>query len=401
MEVLESREWGGYPFPNRLAARLAERFAAAHGARYGACVANGTVAIEIALRAIDLKPGEEVIIPAYTFEASAVPVVRLGGIPVFADVLPDTYCLDLRSAEALITPRTRAIIPVHLAMSMTDMDAVSGLAERYNLAVIEDCAHAHGSVWRGRGAGSLGTLGCFSMQTSKLMTCGEGGVVLTSDDEAFELCQSYINCGRASETDRFGHRIVGFNYRLTEFQAAVLLGQLERLTEQTKLREQRASELEAGLGQIPGIALLNHDPRNSPRAIYQYVFKYDAAAFGGASRDRFVAALEAEGFPCDGLFYEPVYRSALFPIKPQDLPGLRLGPTDPLPWQGTRCPVAERAAYEEAVWLPHKLLLGDQALVAELAEAVQKIQRNVDELIQAVHPLVDLKSMSRSSRGRR
>jgi len=176
--------------------------------------------------------------------------------------------------------------------------------------------------WKGRGAGSLGHAGAFSLQTSKLLTAGEGGVVTTNDDEIAERAESYTNCGRASRADRFGHRLLGFNYRLTEFQAAILLGQLEKLPAQTALRARRAERLSRGLAAVPGLALLRPDPRQTTQAFYHYVFKYDAAAFGGASRDRFVAALEAEGVPCDGLFYEPVYRSTLFDVDPSAFPAL-------------------------------------------------------------------------------
>ena len=398
IEVLESRNWGGYPFPNHLAERFSKRFAAHQDAKHALCAANGTVTLEIALKALGIGPGDEVIIPAYTFEATAAPVLRLGAIPVFVDVLPDTYCIDAAAAAEAVTSRTRAIIPVHLAMHMADMDAITELAARHGLKIVEDGAHAHGAKWRKKGAGSIGDAGSFSMQTSKLMTAGEGGVVTTNDDEVFELCQSYVNCGRASQTDRFAHRILGFNYRMTEFQAAILLAQLERLPEQTELRSARAARLSEALLSIPGISLLRRDARLTTQAIYQFVFKYNAEAFGGASRDRFVAALEAEGIPCDGLFYEPLYRSALFNVDPRDFPALAIRGSGNLPWAATSCPVAERAAYLESVWLPHQLLLGSEQDVDHIVEAVAKIQNNFDELLQADDKLIERKQMSRVER---
>jgi dTDP-4-amino-4,6-dideoxygalactose transaminase len=396
LEALEARSWGGYPFPNAFAERFATAFAAAHDAKHALAVANGTLAIEIALEAAGLGPGDEVIVPAYTFEASAAPVLRLGGVPVFVDVLPETYCIDPGAAEAAITPKTRAILPVHLAMCMADMDALTDVASKHGLRLIEDCAHAHGAKWRGRGAGSLGHAGAFSLQTTKLLTGGEGGVVTTGDDEIAERSESYANCGRASRSDRFGHRLLGFNYRLTEFQAAVLIGQLEKLPAQTALRARRAERLSRGLAAIPGLSLLRPDPRQTTQAFYHYVFRYDPAAFGGASRDRFVAALEAEGVPCDGLFYEPVYRSTLFDVDPARFPALGEG----RPWAGARCPVTERAAYDESVWLHHRLLLGAEEDVDSVLDAVAKVQAHVDELRSAEHPLVRLKSMSRADRDR-
>ncbi|HKQ07282.1 MAG TPA: DegT/DnrJ/EryC1/StrS family aminotransferase [Blastocatellia bacterium] len=399
-DVLESRNWGGYPFPNQQAELFARRFADHQSARHALCAANGTVTLEIALKAVGIAPGDEVIVPAYTFEATAAPVLRLGAVPVFVDVLPDTYCIDAAAAAAALTSRTRAIIPVHLAMNMADMDAISELAARHGLKVVEDCAHAHGARWRNQGAGSIGDAGSFSMQTTKLMTAGEGGVVTTNDDEVFELCQSYVNCGRASQSDRFGHRRLGFNYRMTEFQAAILLTQLERLAEQTERRMKQASRLAEGLSGIAGIELLRRDERLTTQAIYQFVFKMDKRAFGGASRDRVVAALEAEGIPADGLFYEPVYRSALFQVDPRDFPALGVRSGEALPWAATRCPVAERAAYEESVWLPHQLLLGSSEDVGQIVEAVGKIQSNLDELLRAEHPLIAIKQTNRAERPR-
>ncbi len=396
LEALEARSWGGYPFPNALADRFATAFAALHDARHAFAVTNGTIAIEIALKAAGLQPGHEVILPAYTFEASAAPVLRLGGVPVFVDVLPGTYCIDPKAVEAAITPRTRAVLPVHLAMCMADMDALAELAKKHGLAVIEDCAHAHGAKWRGKGAGSLGLAGAFSLQTSKLLTAGEGGAVTTSDDRVAERTESYTNCGRASRADRYGDTLLGYNYRLTEFQAAVLIAQLEKLPAQTALRTSRAERLSRGLARIPGLSLVRPDSRQTTQAFYHYVFKYDPAGFGGAPRDRFVAALEAEGVPCDGLFYEPVYRSTLFQVDPAEFPALG----GRVPWAKVRCPVAERAAFEESVWLHHRLLLGSENDVDSIVEAIEKIRANPQELCTADHRLVRLKSMSRTHRDR-
>ena len=182
---------------------FAEKFAELHGARYALCIANGTIALIAALQAAGIRFGDEVIVPAYTWDGTATAVLFAGGIPVFADVDPDTYCLDVASAAGAITPRTRAIIPVHLAMRFTDMNALIALAEKHGLKIIEDCAHAHGGQFEGRGAGSMGDLGCFSFQESKLMTAGEGGIVLTNDLAHFEHLQSQVNCGRASLTDQY------------------------------------------------------------------------------------------------------------------------------------------------------------------------------------------------------
>jgi dTDP-4-amino-4,6-dideoxygalactose transaminase len=185
---------------------------------------------------------------------------------------------------------------------------------------------------------------------------------------------------------------------MTEFQAAILLAQLERLPEQTEHRAARAARLSEGLAGIPGISLLRRDLRLTTQAIYQFVFKYHPEAFGGASRDRFDAALEAEGIPSDGLFYEPIYRSALFNIDPRDFPMLSNSSGEGLPWSNTHCPAAERAAYRESVWLPHQLLLGSEQDVDQIVEAVAKIQSNIDELLCADNKLIESKRISRVER---
>jgi dTDP-4-amino-4,6-dideoxygalactose transaminase len=252
-EVLEGRHWGGFPVPSRYAAEFAERFAALHDARYGICLTNGTIALVAALQAAGIGFGDEVIVPAYTWEGTATAVLFGGGVPVFADVDPDTYCLSVESARNAITARTRAIIPVHLAMRFADMSALTDLARQRRLKVVEDCAHMHGGQYCGKGAGSMGDLGCFSFQESKLMTAGEGGVVITSGLEYYELLQSVINCGRASLTNRHKKRILGSNYRMTELQAALLIGQLDMLPGLAEKRSRAAARLTEALSTMDGI----------------------------------------------------------------------------------------------------------------------------------------------------
>jgi dTDP-4-amino-4,6-dideoxygalactose transaminase len=398
-QVLESGNWGGYPFPNTLAEEFAREFAAFQGARYGCAVANGTIALLVALQAAGIRFGDEVIVPAYTWDGTAAAVLFAGGVPVFADIDPDTYCLDVEEVRRAITPRTRAVIPVHLAMRLADMDPLLELAAQHHLAVIEDCAHAHGGQYKGRGAGSMGDAGCFSFQSSKLMTAGEGGAVITSRLDLFELVQSFTNCGRASATDQFKMRVVGSNYRITEFQAALLLGQLERLPEFAERRARNAALLTQALSAIPGIRPLPPQPALTRDTIYNYVFQYRPAD-ARIPRDLFVAALDAEGIPCDGRFYEAVYRSDLFPARAEDFPQLRLGRAQPVDYRACRCPVAERAAYEESVWLPQFLLLGDERDSDDITRAVAKVMAACDELAQARPDLAELKGMSRADRPR-
>src|ERR1035438_4822495 len=274
VKTVESRHWGGYPLPTPLAKGFCEDFAALQGAKYALPVANGTVAITVALQAAGIGFGDEVIVPAYTWDGTATAALAMGAVPVFADVDPDTYCLDVESTRRAITPRTKAILPVHLAMRFADMDALSDLARKHGLKLIEDCAHAHGGQYRGKGAGAIGDLGCFSFQESKLMTSGEGGMVITSDLKYFEHLQSQVNCGRASTTDEFQQRVLGANYRMTELQAALLIGQLDMLPELAAKRARAAARLSKALGSIPGVRPLPPQPAITRDTIYNYVFQY-------------------------------------------------------------------------------------------------------------------------------
>jgi dTDP-4-amino-4,6-dideoxygalactose transaminase len=398
-DVLQSTKWGGQPFPGKYGAIFAKKFAEAHTATYGQCVSTGTVAIQAALRAIDIRPGDEVIVPAYTWEGTVGPVLLMNAVPVFVDIDPDTYCLDAKLIEEAITEKTKAILPVHLGMRFSDMDEILRIAKKHNLKVIEDCAHAHGGKWNGKGAGSMGDLGAFSFQSSKLITSGEGGAVITNNLEYMELVQSYINAGRASLTDKYHRRIIGFNYRLGEFQAAVLCSQLARLPEQAALRKTNMRHFESRLQDVIGIGLLKPEPRITQQAPYGYVLKYFADEVKEIPRAAFVAALQLEGIPCDGLFYEPVYKSSLFPLDPADFPALSWGREKPLDLRNMySCPEADRAAYHEAVWFPHQLFLGAKEDVDAIADGVEKVLSNIEELRGLDHKAIRNQRLGRADR---
>ncbi len=383
LEVLESGDWGGYPSPNTYAQKFNERFAAFHDAKQGIAASNGTVTLEVAIRAAGLLPGDEVILPAYTWIGTAAAVLFAQCIPVFVDSDPHNYCMDPAAFEAAITTRTRAVMPVHLGMQFADMDAIMAVARKHNLFVIEDCAHAHGGRWRGKGAGSIGDFGSFSMQTTKILTAGEGGIIITSNDEFAERCESLIDCGRPSRTDRYKYRAIGYNYRMTEFQAAILLAQLGRLPEQTERRWQNARTLAEKLAGFPGIQPLSWDERITQPAIYHYLLRYDPQGFHGAHRDVFLTALDAEGVPAEGPFYEPLYRAPLWQFRRQEFAAFATSKSD---YSSVRCPVAERAAYEESIWLHHPLLLGTEADLEDIVASIEKIRANAGELANIPRP---------------
>src|SRR5271169_5059984 len=398
-DVLKGPNWGGQPFPGKHASAFAKKFAKVHTAKYAQCVNTGTVAIQAALKAIGIKPGDEVIAPAYTWEGTVGPVLLLNAVPVFVDVDPETYCLDAKLIEKAITPKTKAILPVHLGMRFADMDEILWLAAKHKLKVVEDCAHAHGGKWKGKGAGSMGDLGAFSFQSSKLITCGEGGAVITNNLEYLEIVQSYINAGRASLTDQYHHRIIGFNYRLGEFQAAVLGPQLDRLPAQSAIREKNMKHFEIRMQNTNGIGFLKPDPRITRLAPYGYVIKYFPDKLKDIPRAAFVAALQLEGIPCDGLFYEPVYKSSLFPVNSGDFPALSWGREKQLDLRTMfSCPESERAAYHEAVWFPHQNFLGSAEDADAMVNAIHKVLENLDELRGLEHRAIKAQGMSRADR---
>src|SRR4030042_1791007 len=254
--VIKSGRWGGYPYPGPQTAEFARRFAEMQGGIYAVPMANGTVSMEVALRVMNIGWRDEVLVPAYTFQATAAAVMSAGAIPVIVDVDDQTYCMDPKSAQTAITPQTKAIIPVHLGAEMADMDAIMELASQNNLVVIEDCAHAHGAKWRGNGAGTIGHFGSFSMQSSKTLTSGEGGVLLCRTPQLAARVARLIACGRPhDEAEKLF--TMGANYRLSEFQAALGTVGLERFPEQAKQRESMAAYMDEALSELPGIKILN------------------------------------------------------------------------------------------------------------------------------------------------
>lgn len=360
-EVLKSGQWGGVPFPNTFARRFTERFAALHTARFGICTTNGTTALYAAYRAAGLKRGDEIIVPALTFSATASAGLEQGIRPVFVDVDPRTMCIDVEAARRAVTPATKAIVAVHLGAQMADMDALLDLGRERGVLVIEDCAHAHGARWGERGAGSLGALGCFSFQATKLLTAGEGGLILTNDENLAARCRSYVNFGREAAEPQ---SLLGTNSRMTDLQAAVLLAQMERLGDQTRRRDANARLFTSLLEAVDGVEVLRPYEKVTTQAVYGYYFRYMREACGGVPRKAFIRELQECGVPAIENMYVPVYRSPEF--------GWRDAPID-VDYSGVSCPVADRAASEELVWIQHRAFLGNRAYVEWMAGTIQEI----------------------------
>lgn len=373
--VLRSGQWGR--LDGLQVSEFEARFAAMHGCRHAIAVVNGTVALRIALLAAGVRAEDEVIVPPYTFVATATAVIEANAVPVFADIDLNTFNLDPAAVEAAITPRTRAIVPVHFAGQPAGMDAIMGLAADRGILVLEDAAHAHAASYRGRPAGSLGHIAAFSFQSSKNLTAGEGGIITTNDETLAAACRSIHNCGRVPDGVWYEHHVVSGNYRLGEFQGAVLNAQLDRLEEQTATRDRNGQRLAALLAALPGLHPQRRPAECTRHSYHLFMLRLDAAVFG-APRDAVIAALEAEGIPCSaGYGYslpdQPLFRNRAFgPFLPQAAARLD--------YRASRCPNSDRLSREQAVWLGQNLMLGSDDDIADIAWAFAKIHEHRGEL---------------------
>lgn len=358
------------------AATFAAEFASYHSARFGLALTNGTHAIVAALAACDIGEGDEVLVPGMTFVASAAAVLAVNATPILVDIDADTLCIDPSSAEAAITERTRAMVAVHVAGAAADLDALTELCARRDLRLIEDCAHAHGTFWRGRGVGSWGDAGTFSMQRSKLMTAGEGGVLVTNDAEIRAAAWAYSDCGREAGKWFYHHATYGSNLRMTEWQGAVLRAQLARFPEQNRRRNANAVTLNAALDETPGIRTPRRDPRMDSQGNYCFVFPYDADEFAGLPLRDFEQALAAEGVPM-GVSYPSLSDLSVFRHE-HFAPRLRdHAPT--VDYAHLHLPRAEHAA-ASTVWLQHRILLAEPDVVLDVARAVARIHDHADAI---------------------
>lgn len=375
LEVLESGGW--WREDGKFVARFEAAFAALHETPYCIAVTNGTHAIEIALQAAGIGDGDTVIVPDYTFMATAAAVVAVNATPVLVDIDPRTLCLDPDAVRAAIDDRTRAIIAVHLAGHPADLDRLIEMCRDRELVLIEDCAHAHGSSWRDRRVGGFGAFGTFSFQQSKLMTAGEGGAIVATDEALARAARSFHDCGRREGHWFYDHFVAGANTRMTEWQAAVLLAQAARFEEQNRRRNENALVLARELGRIPGVTPQGRDPRTTSQGYYCFVFRVEPQAFAGASRDDVVRALEAEGIPTQAS-YPPVHRLRM--LHPEGLVPRRRTGTWP-EYSSLDFPQTERAA-AETVWLKHQVLLGGREDVLQVAEAMEKVARLAGQLAE-------------------
>lgn len=338
-----------------------KEFAEYHGAKHALAVTTGTHALELALQILGVGPETEVIVPAFTFISSSQAAQRLGAVAVPVDVDPSTYCIDVQAAEAAITPRTRAIMPVHMAGVVADMDGLEKLAADADIQLIQDAAHAHGAEWKGRRVGDLGSVAAFSFQNGKLMTAGEGGAVTFPETEQYEVAFLRHSCGRPRTDRSYLHRASGSNFRMNEFSGSVLRAQLSRLDAQIETREMRWPVLRELLAQIPGVVPQGTDDRCTRNPHYMAMFRIPGIT--EERRNAVVDTLIERGLPAFAAF-RAVYRTPAFwetaapDESPEDI--------------ARRCPNSEELTWD-CIWLHHRTLLGTEEQMHTVADVVADV----------------------------
>jgi dTDP-4-amino-4,6-dideoxygalactose transaminase len=378
IRTLRSGKWGKNEGAE--VKRFEQRFAAYHDAKYGIAVVNATVALRICLIAAGIQPGDEVIIPPYTFMATATCVIEANGTPIFADVDEKTLNLDIDCVEAAITERTRAIIPVHIAGLAVDMDRLMKLAQKHDLIVIEDAAHAHGGEYKGRRLGSIGHFGCFSFQSSKNLSAGEGGIIITNDETLAQACWSIHNCGRKPDRKWYEHFTIGGNYRLGEFQGALLNCQFDRMEEHLLQRQKNARFLTEKIAGIPGLRTQQFNAGEVRHPYHLFSVLYDPDEFGIKSAD-FLKAVNAEGIPLAQGYPIPLYRQPLM-IERKFSPYGNLSSDIIKPdYRKTSCPVAEKIFRQGGFWLAHHVLLGPAQDMYDIVRVFEKVFQNRSEIL--------------------
>jgi dTDP-4-amino-4,6-dideoxygalactose transaminase len=364
--VLDSPHWGGFhPFVGE----FERSFAAYQHTLHGISAFNGTVTLELALTILGIGPGDEVIVPAISFISSATAISRVGAVPVFVDLEPRTFHIDPEQARKAISPATRAVMAVHFGGMMCNMDELTAICRERALHLIEDAAHAQGAEWKGRRAGAFGIAGSFSFQNGKVLTAGEGGLLVTSDNRFAEEARSLANCGRTPGRSFYDHARLGTNFRMSAFQAAILLVQLERLPEQIATRTANVRRLKQALADLAAI-----EWQEQPDAVGQnpWYLMIGRARGGEPVRNELCRALKAAGVPCTPFYPHPLYANELYSegrAKCRVLP----------------CPSAEDRV-RDSFWLPHRVLLADEATIQEVAAIMRQALVGSSALTATNHP---------------
>ena len=367
VEVKEfEKEWSGYT-----------------GAKGSFAVTNGTHTLEVIFLALDIGDGDEVIVADWSFLATIGAILTVNAIPKIVDVDPLTGTIDVSQAEAAIGPKTRAIVCVHVAGSMSDMDALTALCKKHGIALIEDSAHAHGSRWKGEHAGTIGDAGSFSFQASKLMTSGEGGVITTKREDLIPMFKSFINCGRGEGIWYYRHLRLGGNYRLSEWQGAILRAQLKRFPDQQKNRGNNANWLNSEIAKIPGFTPQGRYAGCTEQGNYCYVVEVDSTLLSGATRDQIRHALLAEGIPLT-TSYPPLHKLEMFKDPSGLAPRLR-GEVTKIRYNEQSFPVTDHLA-ANTLWFNTAVLMGTRDDANSVLQSIAKISEHAAQVAKIDAP---------------
>ncbi len=377
IEALESRRWCRL-YAGSKAELFESAFSEYHDAKYGVAVANGTVALELALKTLGVTYGDRVLVPAVTFVATASAATEVGAIPIFVDIDPETATMSPEALERSIAKRVKAAIVVHYGGYPADFDQVLPIVEKHDIFLVEDCAHAHGTEWRGRKVGAMGDIGCFSFQESKSLAAGEGGIVLTDDGELADKARLIHNIGRVVGRPGYEHYILSSNYRLSELQAALLLSKLKSLPKEVETKHSNGEYLAGKLRRIGGIEPLKRDPRITKRGYYYFVMRYNREEFRGLSKERFLQALRAEQVPAGSGYGMPLYKQPAF--KKENLKRVIPKAINVPDYEHLYLPGSEEFIARE-ITLPHEILLADREALDLVVSSIEKIKENVDELL--------------------
>jgi len=362
--TVENENWG---VGSEVISRFEENFAGFQDSKYCISTSSGTTALWVALKAANVKSGDEVIIPPYTFIATASAVLMANAVPVFVDIDPDTFNIDSSKIEEAITSKTKVIMPVHISGNPADMKNIIELAKKYDIKVIEDAAQAHGAEWNNTKVGSLGLGGIFSFQTSKNMSAGEGGAIVSNNKDFIDKCFSYHNCGRTSDGQFYDHQLLGGNFRLNAIAASMLIPQIKSISKDMVIREKNRVKLDSELSQIEGISINNSYSLTTRESNHLYLLRYNSQIFNGVSREKFFSAMQAEGvYTYAG--YKPIYREELFVNNSDEYSWLKNYDYNNLNMKNT-----EKIADHESVWIKQNHLLGDQQDIKDIINAFEKV----------------------------
>jgi len=383
IDVLRSGQWSRA----KVVAEFEKKWAETIGSKRCLTLVNGTNALIVSLLQLGIGGGDEVILPPYTFIATADAILATGAIPVFVDVDPETFQIDPKKIEAKITPRTRAILPVHILGLPADMNSIMKIAKKHDLLVVEDACQAWLAEIDHKKVGTFGNAGCFSFQNSKNIAMGEGGAIVSDDDAFMDRCFSYHNYGSAygsvAPEKTPGFVLPGTKLRLTEYQAAIGLSQMVRLEEQTTHREENAAYLKSLIQEIPGILPYKFYEGVTRASFHLFAFRYNKDKFNGLSRSMFLKALNAEGINSSKgyatLNTMPFLKNAFLSKNYQRMYTKEELDIDNY-YEKNSCPLNDKLCNEEAVWFSQNMLLGGKTDMDQIAGAIQKIHRNADKI---------------------